>query len=95
MKKIISIVSAAALIATMAAGCSTEKAPADTASEDTANTENTANTDASTEGGDTSSEGGRIFGYTCMDGTNPFFVALENSIREMCGDPSLNILPHW
>ena len=96
MKKIISIVSAAALIATMAAGCSTEKAPADTATEDTANTENTANTDASTEGGDTSSEGGRIFGYTCMDGTNPFFVALENSIREVVeanGDTLISMDP--
>lgn len=96
MKKIISIVSAAALIATMAAGCSTEKAPADTATEDTANIENTANTDASTEGGDTSSEGGRIFGYTCMDGTNPFFVALENSIREVVeanGDTLISMDP--
>ena len=96
MKKIISIVSAAALIATMAAGCSTEKAPADTASEDTANTENTANTDASTEGGDTSSEGGRVFGYTCMDGSTPFFVALENSIREVVeanGDTLISMDP--
>ena len=100
MKKIISIVSAAALIATMAAGCSTEKAPADTATEDTANTENTENTEntASTdaEGGDTSSEGGRVFGYTCMDGTNPFFVALENSIREVVeanGDTLISMDP--
>ena len=100
MKKIISIVSAAALIATMAAGCSTEKAPADTATEDTAstetteNTENTASTDA--EGGETSSEGGRVFGYTCMDGTNPFFVALENSIREVVeanGDTLISMDP--
>lgn len=100
MKKIISIVSAAALIATMAAGCSTEKAPADTATEDTASTENTENTEntASTdaEGGDTSSEGGRVFGYTCMDGTNPFFVALENSIREVVeanGDTLISMDP--
>ena len=100
MKKIISIVSAAALIATMAAGCSTEKAPADTATEDTASTENTENTEntASTdaEGGETSSEGGRVFGYTCMDGTNPFFVALENSIREVVeanGDTLISMDP--
>ena len=100
MKKIISIVSAAALIATMAAGCSTEKAPADTATEDTANTENTENTEntASTdaEGGEASSEGGRVFGYTCMDGTNPFFVALENSIREVVeanGDTLISMDP--
>lgn len=27
-------------------------------------------------------EGGWKFGYTCMDGTNPFFVILEQTIRE-------------
>lgn len=27
-------------------------------------------------------EGGWTFGYTCMDGTNPFFVILEQTIRE-------------
>jgi ribose transport system substrate-binding protein len=27
-------------------------------------------------------EGGYTFGYTCMDGTNPFFVILEKTIRE-------------
>ena len=27
-------------------------------------------------------EGGWKFGYTCMDGTNPFFVILEKTIRE-------------
>ena len=26
---------------------------------------------------------GKVLGYTCMDGTNPFFVALENAIREV------------
>ena len=87
MKKIISIVSAAALIATMAAGCSsTEKAPADTATEDTANTENTestANTDA--EGGDTSSEGGDILVIdsptmqSITDRVDGFLAAIEES----------------
>ncbi len=28
-------------------------------------------------------EGGYKFGYTCMDGTNPFFVTIEAKIREM------------
>ena len=27
-------------------------------------------------------EGGYTFGYTCMDGTNPFFVIIEETIRE-------------
>ena len=26
---------------------------------------------------------GKVLGYTCMDGTNPFFVALESAIREV------------
>ncbi|MBR1671373.1 MAG: sugar ABC transporter substrate-binding protein [Fretibacterium sp.] len=26
---------------------------------------------------------GKLLGYTCMDGTNPFFVALEGAIREI------------
>ena len=26
---------------------------------------------------------GNKLGYTCMDGTNPFFVALEDSIRDV------------
>ena len=26
---------------------------------------------------------GKVLGYTCMDGTNPFFVALESAIREI------------
>ena len=35
-------------------------------------------------------EGGYKFGYTCMDGSNPFFVILEQTIREEVeanGDP--------
>ncbi len=41
-------------------------------------------------------EGGRVFGYTCMDGTNPFFVALEASIREVVeghGDTLISMDP--
>ena len=35
-------------------------------------------------------------GYTCMDGTNPFFVALEGSIREVVeanGDELISLDP--
>ena len=44
----------------------------------------------------TTSEGGRVFGYTCMDGTNPFFVALEEAIREVVeanGDTLISMDP--
>ena len=40
-------------------------------------------------------EGNKI-GYTCMDGTNPFFVALEGSIREVVeanGDTLISLDP--
>ncbi len=33
--------------------------------------------------GMTASAEGRKIGYTCMDGTNPFFVALEGAIKEV------------
>ncbi|MBQ9065891.1 MAG: sugar ABC transporter substrate-binding protein [Blautia sp.] len=39
---------------------------------------------------------GKTFGYTCMDGTNPFFVALEGAIREVVegnGDTLLSFDP--
>lgn len=45
---------------------------------------------------DTESGGGRVFGYTCMDGTNPFFVALEGAIREEVeahGDTLISVDP--
>ncbi len=39
---------------------------------------------------------GQLIGYTCMDGTNPFFVALEGSIREVVeanGDELISLDP--
>ncbi len=39
---------------------------------------------------------GRTFGYTCMDGTNPFFVTLEAAIREVVeenGDELISMDP--
>ena len=39
---------------------------------------------------------GKLIGYTCMDGTNPFFVALEGSIREVVeanGDELISLDP--
>ena len=39
---------------------------------------------------------GNKLGYTCMDGTNPFFVALEDSIREVVeanGDELISLDP--
>ncbi len=39
---------------------------------------------------------GKLIGYTCMDGTNPFFIALEGSIREVVeanGDELISLDP--
>ena len=39
---------------------------------------------------------GNLVGYTCMDGTNPFFVALEGAIREVVeanGDELISLDP--
>ncbi|MDO4548883.1 MAG: sugar ABC transporter substrate-binding protein [Clostridia bacterium] len=39
---------------------------------------------------------GKLIGYTCMDGTNPFFVALEGAIREVVeanGDELISLDP--
>ena len=39
---------------------------------------------------------GDKLGYTCMDGTNPFFVALEGAIREVVeahGDTLISLDP--
>ena len=39
---------------------------------------------------------GKLIGYTCMDGTNPFFVALEGSIKEVVeehGDTLVSLDP--
>ena len=39
---------------------------------------------------------GKLIGYTCMDGTNPFFVALEGAVREVVeanGDELISLDP--
>jgi len=39
---------------------------------------------------------GQLIGYTCMDGTNPFFVALEGAVREVVeanGDELISLDP--
>lgn len=46
--------------------------------------------------GMTASADGLKMGYTCMDGTNPFFVALEGAIREVVeehGDELISVDP--
>lgn len=72
-------------------------APADNSADDVSDDGADAGDDSSDDTADVSdSEGGRVFGYTCMDGTNPFFVTLEASIREVVeshGDTLISMDP--
>ena len=97
-KKILSALLSTAMLAAGVAGCGSKpaEAPAEAPAE-----EAPAETPAEESGDDAEAEapaegGGRVFGYTCMDGTNPFFVALEGAIREVVeahGDTLLSVDP--
>lgn len=81
-KKVVSILLCVSLAAAMVMGCSNGEK------------EEKTDTAAKTETAD--KEGGRKFGYTCMDGTNPFFVTLEAEIRkqvEANGDELVSVDP--
>ena len=86
-KKLLSVLLSAAMLAVMLTGCSApaeEAAPAEAAVEEAAPVEEAAEevvAEAEATVGERP-EGGYKFGYTCMDGTNPFFVILEQTIRE-------------
>ena len=89
-KKLVSAVLCTAMLTTILAGCGGggEAAPAATepaAEAPTAEEAPAAEAEAPSAEAEApaASEGGRIIGYTCMDGTNPFFVALEGAIREV------------
>lgn len=105
-RKFVSALLCTALVAAMAVGCGgkseTTEAPA--ADAPAADAEADAETPAADEAaGDAEAEtetpaagGGKVFGYTCMDGTNPFFVTLEAAIREVVegnGDTLISMDP--
>ena len=93
-KKILSVLLSTALVAMLLTGCGSTPASSQGEPETPvaeAGTEDESGADAAS--GQT---GGRIFGYTCMDGTNPFFVTLEASIREVVeanGDTLISMDP--
>ena len=100
-KKLVSTLLCTALVAAMAAcgGSKPAETPANTDAPAQEETETPA-ADAADDGAEAeapaASEGGRKIGYTCMDGTNPFFVALETSIREVVeanGDTLISMDP--
>ncbi len=93
-KKIVSAVLCTAMLATVLAGCGKEAAPA--ATEPAAEPEAEAPAAEAEAEAPAAKEGGRLIGYTCMDGTNPFFVALEGAIKEVVeanGDTLISMDP--
>ena len=105
-KKIVSAVLCTAMLATVLAGCGKEAAPAATepaaeapaaeAEAPAAEPEAEAPAAEAEAEAPAAKEGGRLIGYTCMDGTNPFFVALEGAIKEVVeanGDTLISMDP--
>ncbi len=98
-RKFVSALLCTALVAAMAAGCGSKPAdaPADAEAPAQEETEAPAADDGAVDAAETpAAGGGKVFGYTCMDGTNPFFVALEASIREVVegnGDTLISMDP--
>jgi len=83
MKKVLCLVLCLALSVSLLAGC---KKDAGDTKKDTQKTEDAAKDEGKKAVEDAKNEVGKkehyTFGYTCMDGTNPFFVILEKTIRE-------------
>ena len=89
-RKVLSAILSVAMVAAMLVGCGSKEAEtaAPTADAAAPATEQAAEQTAETAVAEAQAavgerpEGGYKFGYTCMDGSNPFFVILEQTIRE-------------
>lgn len=88
-RKILGIFMCVALSFGMLAGCGSSQTASDTAAQTAKDSTAAAASTGAQEAVATASaklgkrpEGGYKFGYTCMDGTNPFFVILEKTIKE-------------
>ncbi len=98
-KKVFCALLCTAMVASLTAcGSSSSTSTAESSSAETSEESSEASSDSSaTDDAESStSEGGRVFGYTCMDGTNPFFVTLEGAIREVVeshGDTLISMDP--
>ena len=98
-KKVFCALLCTAMVASLTAcGSSSSTSTAESSSTETSEESSEASSDSSaTDDAESStSEGGRVFGYTCMDGTNPFFVTLEGAIREVVeshGDTLISMDP--
>lgn len=99
-RKVISALLCTAMVATLLVGCGSaadETAAEAPATEEAEAPAEEAEAPAEEEAeAEAPAEGGRVFGYTCMDGTNPFFVTLEAAIREVVegnGDTLISMDP--
>ncbi len=102
-KKLIGVLVSITLLAGMLSACGNSNARTGGTAADTKNatedaTEGTAEkaADEATGAAGEKPESGYTFGYTCMDGTNPFFVILEDTIRaevEAKGDKLISADP--
>jgi len=91
MKKIFAVLLSLGLVISMAA-CSTSTSTTTTVSQDQTKTE--ATTSVVSTSAETTVKGGHIFGYTCMDMTNPFHIAMKDAIKaavEANGDKLITI----
>ena len=96
-KKLLSVLLSTTMVAALLAGCGSKpaEAPAEAPAAEAPAAEE-AEAPAAEAEAPAAKEGGRVFGYTCMDGTNPFFVALEGAIREVVeshGDTLISVDP--
>lgn len=84
-KKFLSVLLSVAMVSLLLTACGsnkTETTEAPAAESETAETPEKEGAETSEAEEEGRPEGGYTFGYTCMDGTNPFFVILESTIRE-------------
>ncbi len=77
-RKLLATLLCATMVGSMMVGCGggDSSASSDSAAEDTSTEAEADDAEAEESSGDS-----YTFGYTCMDGTNPFFVTIEDAIR--------------
>lgn len=97
-KKLLGILLCVSMVGSVLVGCGSKDGGKETNATTETNTANETNEGKETakEQPEGKKEGGYKFGYTCMDGTNPFFVTLEKTIRakvEANGDTLVSVDP--
>ena len=81
-KKLFSVVLCVVMVAGILTACSSGEPVTTPDDSDDLVTKETKETEATEDPVEEEPEGGYTFGYTCMDGTNPFFVIIEETMRE-------------